>query len=124
MALCYKTEEADFGKVISLFSIFLRPIRPAGFFTHGRQDTPTGWAPRSIRTQSHQHRKKPQLGFIRFQPALYLKSAGVPQPVRCFEDDHILVLFDKAQDVQRMMRDLEDQPLHSLIFGTTSDCLH
>ncbi|MFM2243136.1 MAG: hypothetical protein RLZ97_1991, partial [Verrucomicrobiota bacterium] len=30
---------------------------------------------------------------------------GVPQPERCFEADDILVLFGKAQDIRRMMRE-------------------
>ena len=34
------------------------------------------------------------------------KVLGVPQPDRCFEADDILVLFGKAQDIRRMMRDL------------------
>lgn len=31
------------------------------------------------------------------------KVLGVPDPDRCFEDDDILVLFGKAQDIRRMM---------------------
>lgn len=33
------------------------------------------------------------------------KVLGVPQPDRCFEADDILVLFGKAQDIRRMIRE-------------------
>lgn len=33
------------------------------------------------------------------------KVLGVPLPDRCFEDDDILVLFGKAQDIRRLMRE-------------------
>lgn len=36
------------------------------------------------------------------------KVLGVPQPDRCFEADDILVLFGKAQDIRRMMREQGD----------------
>jgi trk system potassium uptake protein TrkA len=33
------------------------------------------------------------------------KVLGIPLPDRCFEDDDILVLFGKAQDIRRLMRE-------------------
>lgn len=35
------------------------------------------------------------------------KVLGVPQPDRCFDADDILVLFGKAQDIRRLMRDYD-----------------